>query len=35
MALKLYGMLRAVEEAGIFHGYLEDLVYTPKFFKSI
>ena len=24
-------MLRAVEEAGIFHGYLEDLVYTPKF----
>ncbi len=23
-------MLRAVEEAGIFHGYLEDLLYTPK-----
>lgn len=27
-------MLRAVEEAGIFHGYLEDLVYTPKFLKA-
>jgi predicted dehydrogenase len=27
-------MLRAVEEAGIFNGYLEDLVYTPKFIKS-
>src|SRR5258706_10582030 len=24
-------MLNAVEEAGIFNGYLEDLVYTPKF----
>ena len=27
-------MLKAVEEAGIFNGYLEDLVYTPKFIKS-
>ena len=27
-------MLEAVEEAGIFHGYLEDLVYTPKFLKA-
>lgn len=28
-------MLLAVEEAGIFNGYLEDLVYTPKFIKAI
>jgi len=27
-------MLEAVETAGIFNGYLEDLVYTPKFIKS-
>jgi predicted dehydrogenase len=27
-------MLAAVEEAGIFNGYLEDLVYTPKFLKA-
>lgn len=27
-------MLEAVETAGIFHGYLEDLVYTPKFIKA-
>ncbi|HYG04525.1 MAG TPA: Gfo/Idh/MocA family oxidoreductase [Chryseosolibacter sp.] len=27
-------MLDAVEEAGIFNGYLEDLVYTPKFIKA-
>jgi len=27
-------ILKAVEEAGIFNGYLEDLVYTPKFLKS-
>jgi predicted dehydrogenase len=27
-------MLLAVEAAGIFNGYLEDLVYTPKFLKS-
>ena len=29
------GMMRAVEEAGIFGGYLEDLCYTPKFLKSM
>ncbi|SDL45068.1 Predicted dehydrogenase [Catalinimonas alkaloidigena] len=28
-------MLEAVEEAGIFHGYLEDLVYTPKTLKAV
>lgn len=28
-------MLDAVEEAGIFHGYLEDLVYTPKTLKGL
>ena len=28
-------MLEAVEAAGIFNGYLEDLVYTPKFLKAI
>ncbi len=28
-------MLRAVEKAGIFHGYLEDLVYTPKTLKAL
>lgn len=28
-------MLLAVEEAGIFNGYLEDLVYTPKFIKAM
>jgi predicted dehydrogenase len=28
-------ILRAVEEAGVFHGYLEDLVYTPKTLKAI
>jgi len=28
-------MLLAVEEAGIFNGYLEDLVYTPKFLKAL
>jgi predicted dehydrogenase len=27
--------LRAVEQAGVFHGYLEDLVYTPKTLKAI
>ncbi len=27
-------MLDAVESAGIFNGYLEDLVYTPKFIKA-
>jgi len=29
------GMMKAVEEAGIFGGYLEDLCYTPKFLKSM
>ena len=28
-------MLEMVEEAGIFHGYLEDLVYTPKMLKAV
>lgn len=28
-------MLDMVEEAGIFHGYLEDLVYTPKMLKAV
>ncbi len=28
-------MLRAVEQAGVFHGYLEDLVYTPKTIKAL
>lgn len=28
-------MLKAIEEAGIFGGYLEDLCYTPKFLKSL
>jgi predicted dehydrogenase len=28
-------MLEMVEAAGIFNGYLEDLVYTPKFLKAL
>jgi len=28
-------MLEAVENAGVFHGYLEDLVYTPKTLKAL
>ncbi len=28
-------MLKAVEKAGVFAGYLEDLVYTPKTIKSL
>ncbi len=28
-------MLRAVEKTGVFHGYLEDLTYTPKMLKTI
>lgn len=28
-------MLQAVEDAGVFHGYLEDLVYTPKTLKAL
>lgn len=27
-------MMESVEKAGIFNGYLEDLVYTPKFIKA-
>ncbi len=34
-ALEAKRMLEAVEKAGIFNGYLEDLVYTPKFLKAI
>jgi predicted dehydrogenase len=28
-------MLKLVEEAGVFHGYLEDLAYTPKTLKAV
>ena len=28
-------MLEAVEKAGVFSGYLEDLCYTPKFLKAM
>src|SRR4026208_105561 len=28
-------MLEAVEKTGVFNGYLEDLVYTPKHIKSL
>ena len=28
-------MLEAVEQAGVYHAYLEDLVYTPKTLKSL
>jgi predicted dehydrogenase len=34
-ALEAKLMLEAVEKAGIFNGYLEDLVYTPKFLKAL
>jgi predicted dehydrogenase len=33
-AVEAQRMLEAVEKAGIFNGYLEDLVYTPKFLKA-
>lgn len=33
-AVEAKRMLQAVEKAGIFNGYLEDLVYTPKFLKA-
>lgn len=33
-AAEAYRMLEAVEAAHLFNGYLEDLVYTPKFLKS-
>ncbi|MFN8210688.1 MAG: Gfo/Idh/MocA family oxidoreductase [Bacteroidales bacterium] len=34
-AAEAYEMLEAVEKAGVFNGYLEDLVYTPKTLKAI
>ncbi|HTH54552.1 MAG TPA: Gfo/Idh/MocA family oxidoreductase [Cyclobacteriaceae bacterium] len=34
-AMEAQRMLEAVEKAGIFNGYLEDLVYTPKFLKAL
>ena len=33
-AVEAKRMLEAVEKAAIFNGYLEDLVYTPKFIKA-
>ncbi len=35
IASEAYKMLEAVEKAGVMHGYLEDLVYTPKTLKAI
>jgi predicted dehydrogenase len=34
-AAEAHEMLRAVEKAGVFAGYLEDLVYTPKTLKAL
>lgn len=34
-AAEAKAMLRAVERAGVFNGYLEDLAYTPKTLESI
>jgi predicted dehydrogenase len=34
-AAEARAMLDAVERAGVFHGYLEDLVYTPKTLKAL
>lgn len=34
-AVEAKAMLRAVERAGVFNGYLEDLAYTPKTLESI
>ena len=34
-AAEAKAMLDAVEEAGVFHGYLEDLVYTPKTLRAL
>ena len=34
-AEEAYRMMEAVENAGIFAGYLEDLVYTPKYLKAL
>ncbi len=33
-AKEAWEILQKVEQAGIFHGYLEDLVYTPKHLKA-
>jgi predicted dehydrogenase len=34
-APEAFRILKAVEDARVFHGYLEDLVYTPKTLKAI
>ena len=34
-AVEAKAMLDVVERAGVFHGYLEDLVYTPKTLKAL
>jgi predicted dehydrogenase len=34
-AVEARRMLNAVERAGVFHGYLEDLVYTPKTLRAL
>lgn len=34
-AVEAKRMLEAAESAGVFNGYLEDLVYTPKFLKAV
>jgi predicted dehydrogenase len=34
-AVEAREMLEIVEKAGVFHGYLEDLVYTPKTMKAV
>jgi predicted dehydrogenase len=34
-ATEALDMLEAVERAGVFHGYLEDLTYTPKTLKAV
>ena len=34
-AAEALNMLNAVEQAGVFHAYLEDLVYTPKTLKAL
>jgi len=34
-ALEAKEMLEIVEQSGVFHGYLEDLAYTPKTLKSL
>ncbi len=34
-ASEAWDMLQAVEKAGVFHGYLEDLVYTHKTLKAL